>query len=66
MAPYMAHVQVADAPDRSEPGSGELNVANILAVVREVGYTGLVGLEYVPTGRGDPFGWMAAANCVPA
>ena len=66
MAPYTAHVQVADAPDRTEPGSGELNVANILAVVREVGYAGLVGLEYLPTGKGDPFGWMAAANCVPA
>lgn len=66
MAPYTAHVQIADAPLRTEPGTGELNIANILQAVREAGYSGLVGLEYTPTGRGDPFSWMSAAGCIPA
>lgn len=66
MASYTAHVQIADAPGRTEPGTGELNIANILDAVHEAGYNGLVGLEYTPTGRDDPFSWMARAGCIPA
>jgi len=60
------HVQVADAPGRSEPGTGEINVPNVLRVIQDTGYDGLVGLEYTPTGIGDPFDWMAAAGCLRA
>lgn len=60
------HVQVADAPGRSEPGTGEINVPNVLSAIQDTGYDGLVGLEYTPTGIGDPFDWMAAAGCIRA
>jgi hydroxypyruvate isomerase len=43
------YVQVADAPGRGEPGSGTLDWAAQLAVVRASGYDGPIGLEYFPT-----------------
>lgn len=53
----IAHVQVADAPGRGEPGTGELPIGDWLARVRETGYRGPVGLEYKAQGA-DPFGWL--------
>ena len=59
LASLLAHVQVADAPDRSEPGSGEINVRNVLAALVRSGYRGTVGLEYRPSaGCRDPFAWV--------
>lgn len=43
------HVQLADAPGRHEPGTGEIAVHRVLATLRDSGYTGGVGLEYVPS-----------------
>jgi len=43
------HIQVADSPDRGEPGSGELNYRYIFAAIEELPYDGWVGLEYKPT-----------------
>jgi hydroxypyruvate isomerase len=60
------HVQVADAPRRSEPGTGEINVPNVLAAVRAASYNGIVGLEYSPISPSDPFAWMAEAGCAKA
>jgi len=60
------HVQVADAPWRTEPGTGELNIPNLLAEIAAAGYAHPVGLEYRPSGTGDPFAWMAAAGAVRA
>ena len=45
----ITHVQVADSPDRGEPGSGELNYRYIFAALAELSYDGWVGLEYKPT-----------------
>ena len=45
----VAHVQVADAPGRGEPGSGTLDIDGYLDALRGTGYGGLVSLEYVPT-----------------
>ena len=45
----IAHVQVADAPDRGEPGTGELNYRYIFANLDELAYAGWIGLEYKPT-----------------
>lgn len=42
------HVHVADAPGRHEPGTGEINYANVFACLEETGYTGLVGFELIP------------------
>jgi hydroxypyruvate isomerase len=43
------YVQIADVPGRGEPGSGGLDWARSLAVLRASGYTGPIGLEYFPT-----------------
>ena len=42
------HIHVADAPGRHEPGTGEINYANVFACLIECGYTGLVGFELIP------------------
>ena len=45
----ITHIQVADSPDRGEPGSGELNYRYIFAALEDLPYEGWVGLEYSPT-----------------
>ena len=42
-------MQLADAPGRGEPGSGELDWADRLGILRTSGYDGPIGLEYYPT-----------------
>jgi hydroxypyruvate isomerase len=48
-AGFVDYVQIADAPGRGEPGSGGLDWAAQLAIVRACGYDGPIGLEYFPT-----------------
>ncbi|WP_433364606.1 TIM barrel protein [Actinoplanes sp. CA-142083] len=43
------YVQIADVPGRGEPGSGDVDWALQLGVLRAAGYTGPIGLEYYPT-----------------
>jgi hydroxypyruvate isomerase len=59
------HIQIADAPGRGEPGTGELPLADWIARSRELGYAGPVGLEYKTTAA-DPFAWLPAAERVAA
>lgn len=47
--PLVAHVQVADTDGRHEPGTGNIDWAGIMAVLREKAYQGEIGLEYFPT-----------------
>jgi len=47
----IGHVQIADVPDRHEPGTGEINFDFLLAHLDRLGYAGWVGCEYNP--RGD-------------
>jgi hydroxypyruvate isomerase len=55
----IAHVQVADAPGRHEPGTGTLDVGRHLGQLAAAGYAGWVGLEYQPSGASaDSFGWL--------
>jgi len=55
----IAHVQIADAPGRNEPGTGELDLGGYLDRIYDGGYTGWVGLEYKPSGASaDSFGWF--------
>jgi len=49
-ADLVAHVQIADAPGRGEPGSGQLDLDRYLAALAGRGYRGWVSLEYKPTG----------------
>jgi hydroxypyruvate isomerase len=43
------HVQVADMPDRNEPGTGSVDWDQVTRTLRDLGYTGAIGLEYFPT-----------------
>lgn len=50
--PTVGHVQVAQVPDRGEPGSsGELDFTYLFQLLEDEGYQGFVGCEYRP--RGD-------------
>lgn len=46
----VGYVQLADTPDRHQPGTGELNYAYIFREIRKAGYEGLFGLECWPRG----------------
>jgi hydroxypyruvate isomerase len=48
-ADSIAHVQVADAPGRGEPGTGDLALDRYLQLLEDGGYDGWVALEYKPT-----------------
>lgn len=50
LLPRIGHVQIADVPDRHEPGSGEINFGFLLAHLDRIGYSGWVGCEYNPAG----------------
>lgn len=43
----IGHVQVADAPGRGWPGTGDLPLLSWLGDLRAAGYTGLIGLECI-------------------
>lgn len=45
----VAHVQAADMPDRNEPGTGSVDWSMVVKTLREMGYSGAIGLEYFPT-----------------
>ncbi|WP_025736205.1 hydroxypyruvate isomerase family protein [Mycobacterium genavense] len=51
------HVQVADAPGRGEPGTGEVPLGDYLAILLERDYSGYIGLEYRAS-RPDTFDWL--------
>lgn len=58
-AAEFGHVQIADAPGRGEPGTGDLPVLDLLAAAQAGGYDGYVGLEYKPTvPTAESFGWI--------
>jgi hydroxypyruvate isomerase len=45
----IAHVQIADAPGRGEPGTGTLDLDRYLGALETAGYRGRVSLEYKPS-----------------
>ncbi|MDT8912847.1 TIM barrel protein [Amycolatopsis sp. PS_44_ISF1] len=48
--PRVGHVQIADAPGRHQPGTGELDLGRHLEKLQLAGYAGHVGIEYRPDG----------------
>jgi hydroxypyruvate isomerase len=59
----IGHLQLADAPGRRKPGTGEINYRNVLAAVEAAGYAGIMGLEYMaPPDDPDPFDWLHASD----
>jgi hydroxypyruvate isomerase len=62
----IAHLQMADVPDRHEPGTGEINYPHLFALVDRLGYAGWIGAEYVPTGRTeDSLAWLQPGSTNP-
>jgi hydroxypyruvate isomerase len=52
-AERVAHVQIGDVPGRHQPGTGEVNHANLLRAVRAAGYRDKIGLEFMPLDQDD-------------
>lgn len=50
LLPRIGHMQIADAPGRNEPGSGEINFDFLLRHIDSLGYAGWIGCEYNPQG----------------
>jgi hydroxypyruvate isomerase len=60
LLPRIGHMQLADVPDRHEPGTGEINYGWLLAEIDRLGYQGWIGCEYLP--RGDTLQGLAWAK----
>ncbi len=57
--PRIGHIQIADNPGRHEPGTGEINYPFIFRQLQQLGYSGWIGCEYVPSAAsGQSFGWL--------
>ncbi len=56
----IGYFQIADHPGRHEPGTGEIQYAQILRVIHDVGYQGAIGLELSP--KRDPLQALAAVR----
>lgn len=55
----ITHVQIGDAPDRSAPGTGDVNFPDLFAALRAADYDGWVSGEYTPGGATEPtLKWM--------
>ncbi len=55
----IGHIQIADNPGRHQPGTGEINFPFLFSQLDACGYTGWIGLEYVPSHETvASLGWM--------
>jgi hydroxypyruvate isomerase len=63
--PRIAHMQLADAPGRHEPGTGEIDYPSLFAFIDRVGYDGWIGCEYQPAASTvDSLKWLNAMRGV--
>ena len=53
-------IHIADVPGRHEPGTGEINYANIYRKLAQLNYRHNVAMEFMPTG--DPVATLRAAK----
>ncbi len=58
--PRIVHAQIGAAPDRSEPGRGEMDFPALFAAMDQSGYDGWVSAEYTPSTQRtqDSLAWM--------
>lgn len=57
--PWIFHLQVADPPDRTEPGTGEVSWPLFFQTLRDADYQGWIGCEYRPrTTTVDGLAWL--------
>lgn len=55
----IGHIQIADSPDRHEPGTGEIDYDYVFERIDALGYDGWVSLEYKPTTTTEAsLGWL--------
>jgi hydroxypyruvate isomerase len=55
----IGHIQIACAPDRSEPGKGEIDFTYLFTQIDHLGWSGWIGAEYKPSSStGASFGWL--------
>lgn len=47
----IAYIQYGDVPGRKQPGTGEINFANLTKHIKDKGYTGVYGLEHGIQGK---------------
>lgn len=45
----IGHFHVGDVPGRHEPGTGEIDYRNVFRAIRDTGYKGFAGMEYLPS-----------------
>ncbi|WP_395344443.1 TIM barrel protein [Ningiella sp. W23] len=50
----VAYIQLADSPDRNQPGTGEVAYGRVLTRLRELGYSGYIGAEFFPHNQNAP------------
>jgi len=43
-------IHIADVPGRHQPGTGEINFPNIYKTLAQLGYTGILAMEFYPSG----------------
>jgi hydroxypyruvate isomerase len=57
---HVGLIHVADVPGRHKPGTGEINYANVYRKLRELNYSHVVAMEFLPIG--DPVEELRAAR----
>ncbi len=58
-ASHCGHIQIAGAPQRNEPDTGEVRYEYLFQVLDEIGYDGWIGCEYRPAGKTtEGLGWF--------
>ena len=61
--PSIRHMQLADAPGRHEPGTGEIDYPTLFDLIDAVGYAGWIGCEYNPlTSTVEGLKWLAESG----
>ena len=51
--PWIGEIQIADVPGRMEPGTGEINYNGVARALKDMGYTGVIGMEAWASGDSD-------------
>jgi len=55
----ISYYQIANPPDRHQPGYGEINFSYLIDLLKQLGYDGVIGLEYEPKGTSEEsFSWI--------
>lgn len=59
LMPIIGHVQIADVPERHEPGTGEINFRRVFEALDDLDYNGWIGCEYRPkTTTREGLAWL--------